>query len=376
MGMAGWTGALNKLPGGCFPRRQPVAVREAAETRDGQDLRRRRFPIHASGDAAGQAHLAPGAGSCWRESFQAPMTRPGMCRACGDVVGSKHDAELDCLDAHLRRVLQRPGARSASPFRARTARPPSPDICSLPRRAGAAPPCDRDDARPRGRLFGARQRQLRRRHLVETPQGLGRVVGRPRLCGTDGRRLRSARLSGGLRAPQLRQPRAGPAQRGDDPPARDAYGALAWLRTRPDVDGARIGLQGWSNGGSATLAAMAAADGLQSRLATGLPGRTRVLSGLRPEGVRGYRISTLRTAPRADGRRGRGSVAQALRKAGERKPRGRWQHRNQDVSGRGARLRRSGQEAPAGRGERRGDRRRGGARGGVFQARLGVHQVR
>jgi carboxymethylenebutenolidase len=38
----------------------------------------------------------------------------------------------------------------------------------------------------------------------------------------------------------------------------DAYGALAWLRTRADVDGARVGLQGWSNGGSATLAAMAA----------------------------------------------------------------------------------------------------------------------
>jgi carboxymethylenebutenolidase len=37
----------------------------------------------------------------------------------------------------------------------------------------------------------------------------------------------------------------------------DAYGALAWLRTRADVDGARIALQGWSNGGSATLAAMA-----------------------------------------------------------------------------------------------------------------------
>jgi dienelactone hydrolase len=37
----------------------------------------------------------------------------------------------------------------------------------------------------------------------------------------------------------------------------DAYGALAYLRTRPDVAGDRIGLQGWSNGGSAALAAMA-----------------------------------------------------------------------------------------------------------------------
>jgi dienelactone hydrolase len=37
----------------------------------------------------------------------------------------------------------------------------------------------------------------------------------------------------------------------------DAYGALAYLRTRPDVRPDRIGLQGWSNGGSAALAAMA-----------------------------------------------------------------------------------------------------------------------
>jgi dienelactone hydrolase len=36
----------------------------------------------------------------------------------------------------------------------------------------------------------------------------------------------------------------------------DAYGALAYLRARPDVAPDRIGLQGWSNGGSATLATM------------------------------------------------------------------------------------------------------------------------
>lgn len=36
----------------------------------------------------------------------------------------------------------------------------------------------------------------------------------------------------------------------------DAYGALAYLRTRSDIDGAHIALQGWSNGGSATLASM------------------------------------------------------------------------------------------------------------------------
>jgi len=38
----------------------------------------------------------------------------------------------------------------------------------------------------------------------------------------------------------------------------DAYGALAYLRTRSDVTADRVALQGWSNGGSATLATMSA----------------------------------------------------------------------------------------------------------------------
>jgi dienelactone hydrolase len=37
----------------------------------------------------------------------------------------------------------------------------------------------------------------------------------------------------------------------------DAYGALGYLHTRRDVIADRIGLQGWSNGGSAALATMA-----------------------------------------------------------------------------------------------------------------------
>jgi dienelactone hydrolase len=36
---------------------------------------------------------------------------------------------------------------------------------------------------------------------------------------------------------------------------RDALGALAWLAARDDVDAARLGLIGWSNGGSTVLAA-------------------------------------------------------------------------------------------------------------------------
>lgn len=36
-----------------------------------------------------------------------------------------------------------------------------------------------------------------------------------------------------------------------------AYGALRYLQQQPDVDGDKVALLGWSNGGSATLAAMA-----------------------------------------------------------------------------------------------------------------------
>lgn len=42
---------------------------------------------------------------------------------------------------------------------------------------------------------------------------------------------------------------------------RDAYAALAYLRTLPDVDGGRVGLIGGSHGGSTVLATMVAAEG-------------------------------------------------------------------------------------------------------------------
>lgn len=49
----------------------------------------------------------------------------------------------------------------------------------------------------------------------------------------------------------------------------DAYGALAYLRSRPDVIADRIGLMGWSNGGSATIASMSIeAPGITSPTAT------------------------------------------------------------------------------------------------------------
>src|SRR6266436_8242751 len=42
---------------------------------------------------------------------------------------------------------------------------------------------------------------------------------------------------------------------------RDAYAALAYVRTLPYVDGSRVGVMGGSHGGSTTLASMAAPEG-------------------------------------------------------------------------------------------------------------------
>ena len=71
----------------------------------------------------------------------------------------------------------------------------------------------------------------------------------------------------------------------------DAYGALVWLRTRSDVIADRIGLQGWSNGGSASLATMAkpSAPGVAvTNTGHRFSRRAGVLSGLRAErSVRG-----------------------------------------------------------------------------------------
>jgi dienelactone hydrolase len=73
----------------------------------------------------------------------------------------------------------------------------------------------------------------------------------------------------------------------------DAYGALKYLRSRPDIDGSRIALQGWSNGGSATIATMSdeilAASGMSAK--TGFRGAVALYPacGLRDRFAKGYR---------------------------------------------------------------------------------------
>jgi carboxymethylenebutenolidase len=101
----------------------------------------------------------------------------------------------------------------------------------------------------------------------------------------------------------------------------DAYGALAYLRARSDVAPDSIGLQGWSNGGSATLATMAAdtpgriGKGFRAALAfypaCGLKGQfedrylpyapVRVFHGTADEEVSPRRCGDLVERSRADG---------------------------------------------------------------------------
>ena len=50
----------------------------------------------------------------------------------------------------------------------------------------------------------------------------------------------------------------------------DAYAALDYIRTRTDIDPSRIGLLGWSNGGSATLSGVSNVDGFSPLLEPGV----------------------------------------------------------------------------------------------------------
>ena len=90
----------------------------------------------------------------------------------------------------------------------------------------------------------------------------------------------------------------------------DAYGALAYLRTRPDVAPDRVGLQGWSNGGSAALATTGGpcpwphGDGISCRAG--------VLSGLRAEGPIRRPIPAVRAGPGVPRHGRRGSIAAPL----------------------------------------------------------------
>jgi dienelactone hydrolase len=73
----------------------------------------------------------------------------------------------------------------------------------------------------------------------------------------------------------------------------DAYGALKYLRSRSDIDGSRVALQGWSNGGSATIVTMSdevlAASGVPAK--AGFRGAVALYPacGLRDRFASGYR---------------------------------------------------------------------------------------
>lgn len=77
--------------------------------------------------------------------------------------------------------------------------------------------------------------------------------------------------------------------------ARDAYAALAYVRTLPYVDGRRVGIMGGSHGGSTTLASMLApdsdADPLAGEKRAGFAAGVALYPGCAPS-IRGWRTST------------------------------------------------------------------------------------
>ncbi len=110
----------------------------------------------------------------------------------------------------------------------------------------------------------------------------------------------------------------------------DAYGALIFLRKQNGVAGDKIVLQGWSNGASATLAAMAAreAPGLgQLTPANGFRAGAGVLSGVRAEGAVPGRSRDLRAGAAVSRQRGRRGVAAPLPGPRRAEPQARRRHR-------------------------------------------------
>ena len=69
----------------------------------------------------------------------------------------------------------------------------------------------------------------------------------------------------------------------------DAYGGLRYLRSRKDVDPARIGVQGWSNGGMTVLVTMSeSAPGIQNpSRETGFRAALALYPGCRMDAVKG-----------------------------------------------------------------------------------------
>jgi dienelactone hydrolase len=151
---------------------------------------------------------------------------------CGAAAVAQQRIEVPSLDAPQGAAVQLPGYWFAAPNQGR-----APAWVLL---HGCSGPYAGDSARPGGSREGVLSARMREHAKLLNQHGMHALVldsftprGEKELC---------TQRTGQRRITQTQR-------------RRDALGALAWLARRDDVDATRLGLIGWSNGGSTVLAA-------------------------------------------------------------------------------------------------------------------------
>ena len=175
--------------------------------------------------------------------------------------------------------------------------------------------------------------------ISQRHRDVGRSVGGERLRRGAGRQLRPARLSGRLPALQL-QHAARRGERGHVRPL-DAYGALAWLRTRKDVDASASDCRAGRTAAAPRSPPWRRAPALRRTSIKGFNAALAFYPACRLRGRFDDRLSAVRAGAGVSWHRRRGDVVPTLPRAGRTQPQGRRRHHDHDLSRRGARLRRS-----------------------------------
>ena len=165
-------------------------------------------------------------------------------------------------------------------------------------------------------------------------------------------------------------------ERGHGAAARRLWRARLAAQRAATSTADRIGLQGWSNGGSAALATMAAGTGFAPTSLKGFTRRAGVLSGLRSARPLRRRLSPLCAGAGVSWHRRRGSVVSTLPRAGRAQRKDGGDIDDHDLSRRDARLRRSRPRAAGEPRQCESESRRDGAAQRFFAEQLAASHPR